>query len=175
MSTLSKVLAVIFLAMLVVLVGTIVTHIREAYRYDREIGSYWSLADKASTITQKSEYVDKFVAALESQHLDGEYNALLFATPDNSFDKNIEALRSLQWRLREIQTMNPASFEYQTAIQQITAQEQGEASVMLSDLGGCWWKRNHILLWDWIAFVNYFVQCSILIWLGWAVLRYAED
>lgn len=43
--------------------------------------------------------------------------------------------------------MDANSFQYNTAIQQITQQEQGEAIDMLSVFQGCWYKENYILLW----------------------------
>src|SRR5687768_15835608 len=100
---------------------------RANYEYEGKIGSYWSLADKASTIPQKAEYIDKFVKAIEKEKL-AEHNALIYPTLDNETASNIRALKSLQSRLHEIKGMDPRSFEYQTAIQQITAQEQGEAA-----------------------------------------------
>jgi hypothetical protein len=128
----------------------IVAGVRTSYQYEREIYSYWSLADKSSTITAKTHYVDQFVQVLEQQGLNGDYNAILYPTPDNSFDLNLQALKTLQGRLREIERMNVTSFEYQTAIQQITAQEQGEAKQMLDVFEGAWYKRHHPMLWDWI-------------------------
>ena len=61
--------------------------------------------------------------------------------------------------------MNVASFEYQTAIQQITAQEQGEAQAMLEVFSGIWWKNNYIFLWEWVAVLEV-VFCIFLIALG---------
>jgi len=128
--------------------------IKGTYTYEKDVYSYWKLADKASTIPQKAIYVDKFVVALDQLGYQGTYNAIIFPTPDNSFDKNMEALKSLQTRLHEIELMDVTSFEYQTAIQQITGQEQGEASAMLNEFRGLWWKNNHFLLWNWIAAVQ---------------------
>jgi hypothetical protein len=128
------------------------------YHLERDFLSYWSLADKSSTIIKKSEYLDKFVEALEKKHFEGKYNAWFLTTPDNSFDQNFIALKSLQQRLHEIKDMNVSSFEYQTAMQQITGQEQGEAADMISVFKGVWWKENHFLLWDWV----YGVQLGLL-------------
>ncbi len=153
---------VLILAAVVWATILIVADVRGEYAYEASIASYWSLADKSSTITQKSQYVDKFVEALERQGLQGKYNAIIYPTPDNSFDRNMEALKSLQGRLREIQTMNPASFEYQTAMQQITGQEQGEAKAMLNVFEGVWWKEHHLALWDWV----YVLQVLSLFVLG---------
>jgi hypothetical protein len=124
------------------------------YKYEKQILCYWKLADKASTIPQKTEYIDKFVSALESSGLSGGYNALVLDTPNNSFDKNVEAVRSLQTRLHEIQGMDVMSFQYQTAIQQITAQEQGEAKKMLDVFDGVWTKNNYFWIWDWVGVIQ---------------------
>ncbi len=132
------------------------------YHYERDYESYWNLAEKASTIQQKAVYMDKFVAGFKGKGFEGDYNAVFFKTPDNSFDKNFEALQSLKTRLDEIQKMNVTSFEYQTAIQQITAQEQGEAQDMLEVFSGIWWKNNYIFLWEWVAALEV-VSCIILI------------
>ena len=118
-----------------------------SYAYRNQISSYWTLADKASTIDQKSEYIDKYVQALKDAKLDGLKDAWFLNTPNISFDENFKALLSLQTRLSEIKTMNPSSFEYQTAIQQITAQEQGQADEMLNNFISCWYKKNHFVLW----------------------------
>jgi hypothetical protein len=121
------------------------------YKYEKTISSYWNLADKASTIDQKIIYMDKFVKALESAGLTGKYNAVWLETSDNSFDKNLEAVKSLQSRLHEIKSLDPKTFEYNTAINQITAQEQGEAKEMLSVFEGVWNKENYTLIWNWIG------------------------
>jgi hypothetical protein len=135
------------------------------YLYERDYESNWNLAEKASTIQQKAVYIDKFVTGFKGKGFEGDYNAVFFKTPDNSFNKNLEALESLKTRLNEIQKMNVASFEYQTAIQQITAQEQGEAQAMLDVFSGIWWKNNYFFLWDWVAAVEVFF-CIFLIVVG---------
>lgn len=124
--------------------------IRSNYQYDKLYGSYWSLADKSSTIEKKSEYMDKFVDALDASGMSGN-NAVFLKTPDNSFETNLQALKSLQSRLHEIKKMDIKSFEYQTAIQQITAQEQGEARSMLDVFQGVWDLNNFWYEWSWIA------------------------
>lgn len=127
------------------------------YDYNRNYASLWSLADKASTIPQKATYIDQFTKKLENSPMRGDYDAVFLKTPDNSFDKNLEALQSLQLRLKEIQTMDVTSFQYNTAIQQITAQEQGEAGRMLGVFSGVWWKTNHFFLWDWVGTIHVLV------------------
>lgn len=111
--------------------------------YSTKVGSNWDLADRASTIAQKSEYIDKFVVALEGENLSG-YNSRIFnQTPASDFDENMKALKSLQNRLKEISKMDESAFAYQTAIQQITEQEQGGADEMTEVLSQCWLKKNH--------------------------------
>jgi hypothetical protein len=86
--------------------------------------------------------------------LHGRYNAIFLKTPDNSFDENLIAIKTLQSRLKEISLMDVKSFEYQTAIQQITAQEQGEAQPMLQTFKQTWYLVHYPYLWNWIAVVQ---------------------
>lgn len=132
------------------------------YEYKKLYSSYWSLAEKQSSIEEKSFYIDKFFRALQVSSMHGQYNAVFLKTPNNSFDMNLEALKSLQVRLNEIKKMDVSSFQYQTAIQQITAQEQGEAKNMLNVFSGVWWKTNHIMLWNWICIIHCLIICSII-------------
>lgn len=142
---------------------TISTHLANV-QYEWEAGAYWTLADKASTLEEKSAQIDNFVSAVDKQELQGMHNATLLFTPDNSFHNNRKALGTLQTRLQEIKTLDPNSFAYQTAIQQITAQEQGEAAEMLGNLYGCWMLKNHPMLWSWHG--GALVVVSILAILG---------
>ena len=129
------------------LVGLIWLIVYANYQWDNSVLSNWSLADKSSTIQAKSDYINKFVLALKSNDL-ADNDALIYKTADNNCANNIQAVATLQGRLEEIKGMNPASFEYQQAIQQITAQEQGQASEMLSNLHGCWLKTHWYWLWN---------------------------
>ena len=138
-----------------------VSKIAASYQYSKNVLSYWKLADKSSTIVEKSRNLDLFVAQFSDEKYKGEYDAIIFKTPDNSFDGNFKALTSMQLRLQEIKTMDISSFEYQTAIQQITAQEQGEAFDMLDTLKGVWYKENYFYLWDWVGFI--FVLLSVVV------------
>jgi hypothetical protein len=171
MKAVSIVVIVICVAFLII---DAATYIMGHYQYTRQYEAYWNLADKASTIQQKSDYIDKYVEALENSNMKGQYNAVFLETPDNSFDNNLAALKSLQLRLREIKNMDVTSFQYQTAIQQITAQEQGEAEDMNSVFQGVWWKTYHFFLWDWVGALNiiYFIFLGICFCI---VLAYESD
>lgn len=140
---------VIALAVTLLAVAWGVAEFRAGYEYDRTIGSYWDLSDKSSTLRQKSEYLDRYVAELHRPDRFAPNDATIYPTPNNSFEHNMVALTSLQGRMHEIATMDESSFAYQTAIQQITAQEQGEAKAMTSVFEGCWFLRNHPFLWGW--------------------------
>lgn len=159
---------VVLVVVLIVLAIDLYVGIRAYYFYEREVQSHWELADRSSTIAEKARHIDNLVAALDRQGLAGQHDALFFPTPDNGFDENFTALKSLQARLREIQTMDVASFEYQTAIQQITAQEQGEAQPMLDALKGAWWKTHHFFLWYWLLMaqiiISFAASLTTFIW-----------
>lgn len=143
-----KIITTISLSLAIILTITFsYLGIKSNYEYTKDYYSNWTLADKASTISQKAEYINKFVESLNNSGLQGSYNALIFTTPDNSFDQNFKALKSLQSRLESIKTMDENSFQYQSAIQQITAQEQGQAEDMLSVFSGCWYKVHYPILW----------------------------
>lgn len=144
--------------------------IYSSYQYNNEVKSYWDIADKTSTISQKSDYIDKFVDALKASHLEGTNDALFLKTPNTSFNQNFQALLSLQDRLHQIKTMDETSLAYQTAIQQITAQEQGQADDMLGTFHGCWMKVHYYWLWNPILGLIYFLAPIILIIFGVAII-----
>lgn len=116
--------------------------------YENEISSNWDLSERASTIKQKAEYVDKFVVALSEAKLDGVNANLIKQTATSDFSENFKALKSLQGRLREISEMDENGFAYQTAIQQITQQEQAEAKDMLCVFENCWQKEHYYSYWN---------------------------
>ena len=141
--------------------------------FNRNIGNYWDLADKSSTIERKGEYVDKYIEAFAAAKLEGTYDSLFFPTPSNNFDQNFEALKSLQKRLDEIHSMNPSSFEYQTALQQITDHEFTENTAVISVLEGSWWKVHHYLLWNWLIQVGLWLGLIIMFGVG-LVMRWDD-
>lgn len=143
------------------------------YQYDNTVLSYWNIADKTSTISEKSNYIDQFVSALQSNNLQGLNANLIFKTPDQSFDQNFVALQSLQSRLKQISTMDESSFQYQTAIQQITAQEQGQADDMLNVFWQCWQQKNYYYIWNPITSLVWFIG-SILLVVGGGIILFAD-
>lgn len=165
MKKLGQILLVIGLAMLTYQIRTMVV---ANYRFERDYLSFWHLADKSSSIPAKQKHIEQFVAALEKGRTNGafaEYNALWLKTPDNNFNFNLEAVKTLSARLSEIQEMKPSSFEYNTAIQQITAQEQGEAKAMLGIFKECYLLKGYFLIWGWVEIVAFFTWL-ILIFIG---------
>ncbi len=97
---------------------------------------------KVSTLNQKAISLDNYVMALEYSGLSGN-NALVFETPNNSYEQNMVVLKSLQTRMHEIQGLDVQSFRYQQAISQITAQEQRRADDRLATFRGIWFRSNH--------------------------------
>lgn len=139
----------------VVLAGLLTrSYVVASYHFEKQYGQFWNLADKSSTISAKAKYVSEFVSSLRDGYAKGEFaghDAIFLETPNNSFESNLQALITLSDRLSDIQKMSPSSFEYNTAIQQITAQEQGEATAMLGVFTGCYCLSNYVLIWDWIG------------------------
>jgi len=126
------------------------------YTYEKQFSNLWELADKSSTIPAKQQYITQFLTALKVGETNGvfaDYDATWLKTPNNSFAANIKAIQTLSDRLTQIQDMDPASFQYNTAIQQITAQEQGEAHRMLAVFEGCYDRECYPLIWGWIGTV----------------------
>jgi len=117
--------------------------------YERTIGSFWELSERASTLDMKADYLNRFVAGVDSARLSGN-DAIIYPTPQNSVEQNITTAKSLQTRMNEIRGMDVTSFQYQQAISQVTAQEQGEAGNMLHVIEGRWFLTYHPLLWGWI-------------------------
>jgi hypothetical protein len=126
------------------------------YECNRDLLSYWKLSAKASTLKQKSLYLDEFVANLEAAHLSGN-NALILKTPDNSYEQNMATLKSLQSRMEEIKSMDVKSFEYQQAMYQISAQEEGGVNGV-GDLIGVWYLDHHTSVWGWIDVVRWILE-----------------
>jgi hypothetical protein len=112
--------------------------------------SYWNLADKSSTLEAKCDNIDKFVAAINKETFTTN-NAWLYPNINNSIEYNKAALLTLQKRLHEIKRLDPNSLAYATSIQQITAQEQGEAQYMIGEIYGCLYKATYSMYWGWLS------------------------
>ncbi len=155
---------ILIIAYVAIATVRLVNHIRFRYEYSNEIGSYWDLSEKAATIKLKSEYMDKYVAALEKSGLQGMNEALFYPTPTSDFNQNFITLKSLQQRLIDIDTMDIQSFAYQTAIQQITDQEQGQGDEMIGVFKGCWLKAHHYTYWHGLfVLIAVIIEALILI------------
>lgn len=132
----------------------VITDVRSRYNYEKDYLSHWELADKSSTISAKLIHITAFVDALEEGNKQREFaghDAVFLKTPTISMRANLTAITSLRDRLSEIGSMSPSSFEYNTAIQQITAQEQGEAWHMLQVFYGCYKLASYPVAWGWIC------------------------
>lgn len=141
--------------------------------WNQKAGQYWTLADRASTLEAKRVNIDKFVNAIDGLGLKGTHNTIFFEQELNSFDANFTALKTLQVRLREMQGMDQNSMAYQQAIQQITAQEQGDAEEMIANIYGSWMRQEHGFLfgavvgWIWVAVVIAIIVGCCVAYAGW--------
>lgn len=143
---------------LVYTIGLITVRVFADYQFENEIEAYWSLSVKASTIERKSQYLDQYVSALEHARL-ADHDAMFLKHPDNEVAQNMVALKSLQGRMHEIFTMDPSSFAYQQAMQQISGQEQDAPNKVFE---GAWFLENHPLLWDWVGGIHaILVICAV--------------
>lgn len=150
----------------IILIILSIMQFRCRYILERDILSEWALADRSSTIEAKYQHISKFVTNLENNKSNfSSHDALLMKTDANSFEKNLQALQTLSTRLEQIKTMDSKSFEYQTAIQQITAQEQGEAHELLDVIKECWLLHNCVFAWGWICVLSFLTGIG-LVFLG---------
>ena len=155
---------------IVVLAVWIPSGIIANYKWENTYASAWYLGIKQSSIADKQKYVLEFKDTLLANKANfSENNAIFLATPNNSFDKNLQALDSLSSRLTQIQSMDPTSFQYNTAIEQITKQEQDEAGAMIGVFEGCWYLHNYPYLWNWIGRVI-MVSCVVAMFAGGIML-----
>ena len=156
---------ILILVGLSVITGQIVRAVSLGYHYKKEITYHWSLANKNSTILAKEQHIARFVSAIESnRNKFADHNAIWLKTPDNCFSNNLVALKILAKRLHTISKMDESSFAYQTAIQQITKQEQGQAHGILGVFDGCYNLENAPFIWCWIgALVTIFALFVIVV------------
>jgi len=145
---------------LLLLIGAILAGIliqqgvKEHYDFKTNYKSYWELSDRSSTLQAKEQYISQFVEQINlNKDKFAEYNAVIFKTPQSGFENNLKAVETLRDRLISIQGMNETDFAYQTAIQQVTEQEQGEAQSMLSDIEGCFTLKNYPIIWEWYGLI----------------------
>lgn len=167
----------IFLIVLSVFAGAalIILDVFANYNFNKNYESLWELADRSSTLQAKDEYITKFVDAINKDRSNfADYNAIFLKTPEKSFDNNLAAIITLRDRLKTIQSMDETSFEYQTAIQQITAQEQGEAQNMINDIYGCYKLRSYPILWGWIGMLVALIITMVAI-LGIVLLVWTDN
>lgn len=136
---------------------------------NREVGGHWILADRASTIKQKSEHIDLFIEALKKMELENLNASYFWPQPNLDFNLNLLALESLQKRLHAIIKMDENDFAYQMAMQQITAQEQGEAKEMIDVFYSCWLQKNHYTYWNPLIVMGFLALQIALLIIGFVI------
>jgi hypothetical protein len=147
-----------------------VTHLIYNYQWENKYQYAWDLGVKQSTIIDKSQYINEFANKLSENKTDFvEHSVIFLKTPNNSFQKNLEALNTLCTRMKEIQGMDPTSFQYNTAIEQITRQEQDEAVEMIGCFRDCWFLEHCFYLYNPIPPVI-LITCIIMLLTGAMIL-----
>ena len=158
------------LGLSIILTGVYITYCVYAnFNWENNVYSNWTLSDKSSTLQAKSDYMDKFVLALQSNNL-ADNSALIWKTADTDCQKNVDAVKTLRDRLTQIKGMDETSFQYQQAIQQITAQEQGQADGMIATLHSCYQKTHYYLIYNPWLFSLTILSLTIMMFFGIVLL-----
>lgn len=123
MNAFERICLILLCSMLVVAIAIPLYAIPTNYEYDLSIGSFFELSDKASKLDVKLVYLKQYAAALENAGLDTGQTTVFFPTRETSLEENYRVLSSLVTRMEEISGMEIDSFQYQTAMQQITENE----------------------------------------------------
>jgi hypothetical protein len=98
-----------------------------SYNFDKRIGNWFDLADKASLACDKAHYFDTFVQALRDNELTSGPTSIYFQQPTADMSWNFNTTLSLQQRLHELctveQTQGAGSMAYQTGMQEVSITE----------------------------------------------------
>lgn len=135
------------------------------YRYDVAIGQHARLADDASTASKKLEYLEKYVGAV-GEHITRNDARFIFKRERLTRDVQLEVLQTLVQRLGEAAKMDPQSFEYQTAMQQLTTQEFDHVLYAINGIiHACWLRQS-----GWLVFCLWFswLPCGVVVLAGMA-------
>ena len=92
------------------------------YSFDRDAGAYLMLTDDASVAPAKLAYLEQYREAVHTI-VTGDNARLVWSTPQTSVANQFFVLDTLVERVTQVAQMDPASFEYQQAMLQITGQE----------------------------------------------------
>ncbi len=142
------VLVLLVILVLVIVLGGIGTCIMSPYQYDRDVRQYLKLADDASDAKTKLSHLGEYRDAITAKigRNDARY---IFTEKQYTRDAQLAILDTLISRLRDISQMDPKSFEYQTAMQQVTGQEFDHTC---SRIDGIFWdcyRRSSGWRWLW--------------------------
>lgn len=132
--------------------------------YESQYGYNWTMAVNSSTLDKKSYYVDKYIQTIEeSGEFNGKSAAILVKTPAEAYENNLASLKDLQSRLKEIKSVDIKSFEYQTAIQQITEQIITNENRNTLNIQHMWFINHYFLLSDWLCFFGVIISAILFV------------
>jgi len=118
-----------------------VNSIRNGYMWENTVNSYFELADRASSIDKKLEYLKQYRAALMEKGLNAGQSRYVRPTPASDLSNQMIILDTLIIRMEDAQKLSSSSLEYQQAIKQITTDEfQGFNSCVFAN----GWARKSV-------------------------------
>lgn len=110
-----------FLAIIIAIALSVGTYMA-SFSYKQNVESYLSMADDASTASLKLEHLLEYKKSV-LKVVKGNDARFIFKTPQTKKAAQMAILDSLIDRVSTTAEMEPDSFEYQTAMNQITGQE----------------------------------------------------
>ena len=92
--------------------------------YQRNVGTFFTYADRASDAKTKASYFNQYMTALEKYDLTEGCSSVLYCEQPNAQVKdNYKAAKSLQTRLNELAKLDEKETAYQLGMQQMTENE----------------------------------------------------
>ena len=93
-------------------------------QYEREVGTFFTYADRASDAKTKADYFNQYVDALEKNNLIKGCGVMYFCNqPNAQLAENFKVAKSLQVRLNELKLLDEKETAYQLGMTQMTENE----------------------------------------------------
>ena len=88
--------------------------------YSNAAGEHWNSVEATSTVEEKAVAIDKYVAAVDSLHLEGKNSAVFVVRDVDTYEYNHMLIEDLQYRIHEIAAMPDSSVEKALNYKQLT-------------------------------------------------------
>lgn len=153
---------ILFSFAIVLMTVSFISYVVFDYSYNKNFGQYLKLADDASTADVKLTYFKQYRDAVNT--INRENAAYVFQQKQYTKSEQLKILDTLIIRLEETNKMNPASFEYQQAMYQISGQEFNHTLERIDDIfSSCYIRTipyNFLCIFIW-----WLVLPIIIIWM----------